>query len=202
MENTFKKDLAAIKLNPRVVNLEENETEAAIVLKNDEGKSDHHFDRVSVTIGRGPTTTELCLEKAGVEVDEKGFIQVDDQMRTKTLTIFAIGDVTRGAMLAHRAANQGKIVAKIINEMPSAYDIRALPAVVFTDPQIAWTGTTEEDAQRNRLDLEIRRFPWKISDSACIVGGPDGLTKTIVEHITPVNHRRKYCGTPRRRPHF
>jgi dihydrolipoamide dehydrogenase len=177
-------DLAAIKLNTRVMSLEENETEVVAVLKDDDGQSEHRYDRVLVAIGRAPATAGLELEKAGVEIDGKGFIQVDEQMRTKTPAIFAIGDVTKGAMLAHRAAYQGKIVAEIINEMPSAFDVRALPAVVFSDPQIAWAGTTEEEAQRDGLEVEIRRLPWKVSGRAHIVGSPDGLTKMIVERST------------------
>jgi len=171
----------SIEFNTRVLKLTEEDTRVRAEMETSDTKAEYDFDRVLVAIGRRPRTEDLGLDKAGIETDPSGFIPVDDHQRTANPDIFAIGDVVRGAMLAHRAVHQGKIVAEIIRGQPSAYDVRAMPAVVFTDPQLAWAGKTEEDARREGLDVEIRRFPWKYSGRAAIIGQQDGMTKMIVD---------------------
>jgi dihydrolipoamide dehydrogenase len=106
---------------------------------------------------------------------------VDEQMRTSDEKILAVGDVVGGMLLAHKATREGKIAAEVIAGQPSAFDVRAIPAVVYTDPQIAWCGLTEEDARRENRTVSVQRFPWKFSGRATTMGAPEGLTKVIVD---------------------
>jgi dihydrolipoamide dehydrogenase len=134
-----------------------------------------------VAIGRRPNSDKLSLEKTGVQVDSGSWIPVGDQMRTQVPHIFAVGDVVPGFGLAHEAMRQGKVAAEAIAGWTSAYDVRAVPAVVFTDPQIAWCGVTESQAKAQNRPVEIRRFPWNASGRAVSMGTPEGLTKMIAE---------------------
>ena len=119
-----------------------------------------------------------------MKLDEKGFVVVDDQQRTADERIFAVGDIIGGMMLAHKATREGKIAAEVIAGQLSAFDVRAMPAVVYTDPQIAWCGMTEEQARAQNRDVKVQRFPWKFSGRATTMGAPEGLTKIIVEPQT------------------
>jgi dihydrolipoamide dehydrogenase len=134
-----------------------------------------------VAIGRRPATGDLGLEETGVRLDDKGYIRVDDRQRTDEPSIFAVGDATGGLQLAHKASRQGKVAAEVIAGQPSAFDARAIPAIVYTDPQIAWCGLTEDAARRQHIDVEIRRFPWKYSGRAATMGATEGLTKILVD---------------------
>ena len=120
-------------------------------------------------------------ENTQVELDESGFIKVDDQLRTTDERIFAVGDVAGGLMLAHKATREGKVAAEVIAGQPSAFDVRAIPAVVYTDPQIAWCGLTEEEARAQNIPIKVQRFPWKFSGRATTMGAPEGLTKIMVD---------------------
>jgi dihydrolipoamide dehydrogenase len=142
------------------------------------------FDRVLVAIGRKPVSGDIGLEKTGVELDDKGFVIVDDRQQTTDERIFAVGDVVGGMMLAHKATREGKVAAEVIAGQPSAFDVRAIPAVVYTDPQIAWCGLTEEQARQENLAVKVQRFPWKFSGRATTMGAPEGLTKIIVDPDT------------------
>ena len=117
------------------------------------------FDRVLVAVGRRPNSRDLGLDKAGVAVDEKGFIKVDEQRRTTAERIFAIGDVAGEPMLAHKATYEGKIAVEVIAGEPAVYDVRAMPAVVFTDPEIAWCGLTETEAKKQNREVKAVAFP-------------------------------------------
>ena len=138
-------------------------------------------DRVLVAIGRRPNTEALGLDSIGIQVDDRGFITVDDQQRTSLPHVFAVGDIAGGVMLAHKAMVEGKIAAEVIAGRPSAFDVQAIPAVVYTDPQIAWAGITEEDARQQGLAVAVEKFPWKFSGRALTTGTPDGLTKMIID---------------------
>ena len=139
------------------------------------------FDRVLAAVGRQPNSDGVGLEKAGLAADERGRIPVDDQLRTEVPHLFAVGDVVPGMGLAHEAMRQGKVAAEVIAGRPSAYDVRAVPAVVFTDPQLAWCGLTESAAQRSNRPVLIRRFPWGSSGRAVSMGAAQGLTKMIAD---------------------
>jgi dihydrolipoamide dehydrogenase len=142
------------------------------------------FDRVLVAIGRRPNSGDIGLENTSVALDRNGFIHVDQQQRTADERIFAVGDVVGGFMLAHKAAYEGKIAAEVIAGEPAAFDARALPAVVYTDPQIAWAGISEEDARREGIPFQVQRFPWKASGRALTMDAPEGLTKIIADPVT------------------
>ena len=170
-----------IHLNTKVTSLAENDGGVDVTLEGDVDHPQQTYDRVLVAIGRSPASQGIGLEKTKVKLDDKGFVIVDDQMRTSDANIFAVGDVAGGMMLAHKATREGKIAAEVIAGQPSAFDARAIPAVVYTDPQIAWCGLTEEDARREGRPIKVQRFPWKFSGRATTMGAPEGLTKILVD---------------------
>lgn len=170
-----------IHLKTKVASMNENETGVDVVLEGEVDKPQQTFDRVLVAIGRSPVTNDIGLENTGVELDAQGFVIVDDRQRTTDERIFAVGDVVGGMMLAHKATREGKVAAEVIAGKPSAFDVRAIPAVVYTDPQIAWCGLTEEQARDENRNITVQRFPWKFSGRATTMGAPEGLTKIIVD---------------------
>jgi dihydrolipoyl dehydrogenase len=172
---------ASIHLGTRVARLESSQELVTAVLQGTAGTSEHHFDRALVAIGRRPVTEELGLENTLVRLDAQGFIRIDEHQRTDEPSIFAVGDVTGGLMLAHKATRQGKVAAEVIAGQASAFDARAIPAIVYTDPQIAWCGLTEEMARRQNQPVRIQRFPWKYSGRAATMGAPEGLTKLLID---------------------
>lgn len=139
------------------------------------------FDRVLVAIGRRPNSERIAVKAAGIDVDAKGFIQVDRQMRTNRGHIFAIGDIVGEPQLAHKATHQGKTAAEAIAGKAAVFDARAIPAVAYTDPEVAWMGLTEEEAAARQMDVEIARFPWAASGRALGMGRSDGMTKLIFD---------------------
>ncbi|MEI2689238.1 MAG: dihydrolipoyl dehydrogenase [Anaerolineae bacterium] len=141
------------------------------------------FSRVLVSVGRKPNSAGLGLETIGVAVDAKGFIPVDAQRRTNVAHIFAVGDVAGEPMLAHKATREGHVAAEAIAGHPTAYDPMAIPAVVFTDPEVAWTGLTEMEAQAQKRPVQVTRFPWGASGRATTIGRSDGLTKLIIDSV-------------------
>ncbi len=173
-----------ISLKTKVASMTENENGVEVILEGDVEKPEQRFDRVLVAIGRKASSQDSALENTKVELDEKGFIKVDDQQRTADEHIFAAGDVAGGLMLAHKAIREGKVAAEVIAGEPSAFDVRAIPAVVYTDPQIAWCGLTEEEARQGNIPIKVQRFPWKFSGRAATMGAPEGLTKIIIDPET------------------
>jgi dihydrolipoamide dehydrogenase len=174
----------AIRLQTKVVSMKVADSGVDVILEGDVETTEQRFDRVLVAIGRKAHTQDIGLENTGVELDEMGFIKVDDQQRTADGRIFAVGDVVGGMMLAHKATREGKVAAEVIAGKPSAFDVRAIPAVVYTDPQIAWCGQTEEEARRENIAINVQRFPWKFSGRATTMGAPEGLTKIIADPQT------------------
>lgn len=144
-------------------------------------RRDRQFNRVLTAVGRRPNSENLGLENTGVELDEKGFIKVDAQQRTAEPSIFAIGDVAGEPMLAHKAFYEGRIAAEAASGRHVARDMRAIPAVVFTDPEIAWAGLTEAEAKARHMNHEVVRFPWAASGRALTLGRSDGLTKLLID---------------------
>ena len=139
------------------------------------------FDKVLVSVGRRPNTANVGLDKAGVELDERGFIKVDGAFQTTVPRIYAIGDVIGNPMLAHKALHEGTVVADILAGKDVVFEPRAIPAVVFTDPAIAWAGVTEDQAKAQKLDVVMKKLPWSASGRAVSLGRTDGLTKMIVD---------------------
>jgi dihydrolipoamide dehydrogenase len=177
----LEKIFETISLQTKVVSMQADDNGVNVILEGDVEKPEQRFERVLVAIGRKASSQDIGLENTKVELDERGFIKVGEQQRTTDERIFAVGDVAGGLMLAHKATREGKVAAEIIAGEPSAFDVRAIPAVVYTDPQIAWCGLTEEQARKENIPIKVQRFPWKFSGRATTMGAPDGLTKIIVD---------------------
>lgn len=150
-----------------------------------EGKqTTEEFDRVLVSVGRRPNSAELRLENTKVKVNDRGFIEVDAQRRTTDKRIYAIGDVACEPMLAHKAMREGKVAVEAILGKPTVFDPACIPAVVYTDPEVAWCGVTEAEARAKGLDVKVTKFPWGASGRAVAMGRTDGLTKMIFDNKT------------------
>ena len=147
-------------------------------------KREELYDKVLVAIGRTPNTRDLGLANTKVKVDEKGFIQVNDRQQTGEPGIYAIGDVVGGALLAHKASKEARIAVEVILGEASAFDDIIIPAVVFTDPEIAWCGLTEGEAKERGITYQVARFRWTASGRAVSFDRPDGLTKLLVDPET------------------
>ena len=168
-----------------VTDLKETKTRVRASFKKKDGETfDKDYDAVLLSIGMRPHTESLALENAGVEKDEKGFIRVDEQSRTNVSNIFAIGDVTGGMLLAHKASYQGRIAAEAIAGHKAAFDARAIPAVVYTEPEIATAGLSEDECKEKNIPYRAVKFPWAASGRAVANGDPAGLTKLIIEEGT------------------
>jgi dihydrolipoamide dehydrogenase len=147
----------------------------------DEDPGTQLFQRVLVAVGRRPETNGLGLETAGVMVGEDGFVKIDNRCRTTAERIFAIGDVAGQPMLAHKASYEARIAVECISGKDVLADPAAIPAVVFTDPEVAWTGLTEDAAKAENMAVEVVRFPWAASGRAATLGRNDGLTKLVID---------------------
>ena len=149
------------------------------------------YDRVLVSVGRRPNTFDLGLENTKIQVDERGVIRHDNQLRTDEPSIFVIGDAAGEPMLAHKANHEGRVAIEIIHGDPIVFDKRAIPAVVFTDPEIAWAGLTAEEAKEQGIAHEVCTYPWAASGRAHALGTTNGLTKWIID---PETERLLGCG--------
>ena len=172
---------AKIRLGTKVASLLEKG--AAIEARFD-GNETETFDRVLVAVGRRPASSGLGLERTRASIDARGFVAIDDRCRTGDPTIYAVGDVTGEPMLAHRAMRQGKVAAEVIAGRPAAFDNVVVPAVVFTDPEVAWCGLTEAQAQRDGRAVRVAKFQWAASGRAMTLGRADGLTKLVADGET------------------
>jgi dihydrolipoamide dehydrogenase len=147
-----------------------------------EGVGGRMFDQVLVAVGRVPNGHAIDAGAAGVSVDQRGFIAVDSRMRTNVPSIYAIGDIVGGPMLAHKATHEGKVAAEVIaGDRGAEFDPRAIPSVAYTDPEVAWMGLTETAAKAEGIEYEKSVFPWAASGRALGLGRDDGLTKLLVE---------------------
>jgi dihydrolipoamide dehydrogenase len=174
----------ALRFNTMVEKLESRDEGVAATLKGPDGTTTEVFERVLIAVGRKPNSENLGLENTRIKPNAKGFIPVDKQMRTAEPTIFAIGDVVGDPMLAHKASHEGRVAAEVIAGKDSAMDVLVIPAVVFTDPEIAWCGLTEEQAKAEGKEIAVARFPWSASGRATTLARNDGLTKFILDPET------------------
>ena len=151
-----------------------------------EGKhsGQENFDRILVAVGRTPNGGSINAQSAGIEVDSRGFIPTDNQMRTNVPHIFAIGDVVGQPMLAHKATHEGKVAAEVCAGEKSFFDARVIPSVAYTDPEVAWVGVTEIEAKENGLDYSIGKFPWAASGRALGIDRSEGFTKLLFDPAT------------------
>jgi len=182
LEKRVSQQMHEILLHTTVVGLEDMGEVVQATLSGAETESEiREFDRVLIAVGRRPNSADLGIDDLGVVVNEQGFIETDVQRRTGEPSIFAIGDVAGEPMLAHKATHEARTAVEAIAGEPSAFAPAAIPAVVFTDPEIAWTGLTETEAQTRGIDIEMNRFPWNASGRATTIGRNDGVTKLILE---------------------
>jgi dihydrolipoamide dehydrogenase len=142
------------------------------------------YDLVLVSVGRAPNGKRIGAEKAGVAVDERGFIPVDSQMRTNVPHIFAIGDIARPPMLAHKAVHEGHVAAEAAAGKKSHFDARVIPSVAYTDPEIAWVGLTEDEAKKSGAKVSVAKFPWAASGRAIANARDEGFTKLLFDAET------------------
>ncbi|HET56785.1 MAG TPA: dihydrolipoyl dehydrogenase [Ignavibacteria bacterium] len=177
MENVY--------LNTKVSEIKEVKNGLKVTFEGDKvEEKEQTFDKVLVSVGRKPVTDGFGLENTKVQLDEKGFIKTDLQKRTDDPNIFAVGDVAGNPMLAHKATAEGKIVAEVIAGHKAAFEPNAIPAVVFTDPELAWVGLNETEAKEKGITIEVAKFPWAASGRAKTLERLDGMTKLIIEPET------------------
>jgi dihydrolipoamide dehydrogenase len=172
-----------IMVNTKVVKVAEEQNGIRVTFEG-EGAGDQIFDRVLVAVGRRPNSNIPGLETTGVKVNAQGFIETDGQRRTAEPTIFAIGDVAGEPMLAHKASHEARVAVEAIQGHRAVFEPLAIPAVVFTDPEIAWTGLMEAQAQAEGRDIEVAKFPWAAIGRAITIDRPDGLTKLVLDKKT------------------
>ncbi len=177
----IEKRYEAIHLGTRVASVEAAEGGLRATFEGDDAPQARTFDRVLVAVGRRARGGEIDAQAAGVEVDERGVIAVDERMRTSAPHIHAIGDVTGDPMLAHKATHQGVVAAEVIAGHPSAFDPATIPSVAYTDPEVAWMGLTETEAKAKRIAHEVAAFPWAASGRALSVGRGEGRTKLVID---------------------
>ncbi len=174
----------AIWLNTKVTEVEFQKKGVKVSLEGKDAPDSQVFDRVLVAVGRRPNSDLLNLEAAGIATDERGFIPVDDKQRTNIPHIYAIGDIVGNPMLAHKASYEGKIAAEVICGEPAAFQALAVPAVAYTDPEVAWMGKTEMELKQAGIEYDKGVFPWAASGRALTLGRRDGMTKLLSDKKT------------------
>ena len=180
LEKRLKKDFKNIHLETKVTEVKEDKIGLKV---NFDGKfsGTETFDKILVSIGRKPNSEKLGLEKTKVKINERGFIQIQPNCQTDDPNIFAIGDVVGGAMLAHKASHEARVAVDASQGKRTAFQPLAIPAVVFTDPEIAWAGITESEAKTQGKNVRVEKFPWGASGRATTLDRDDGLTKIIID---------------------
>ncbi|MHC4695361.1 MAG: dihydrolipoyl dehydrogenase [Planctomycetota bacterium] len=177
----LKEEFEEICLDTKVVSMKEEGDGIELGFEGKNKPKSTRFDKVLVSVGRIPNSGDLDLEKAGVEADQHGFIKVDSKFHTTSQRIYAIGDVIGNPMLAHKASHEGTVLADNLAGKDAVFEPRAIPAVVFTDPEIAWAGLTEAEAKEQKLDIVVKKIPWGASGRAVALDRTDGLTKLIFD---------------------
>jgi dihydrolipoamide dehydrogenase len=181
LQHRIKNQFEEIHLSTKVGEIKQVQSKTHVTIENKSGTKQKVFDRVLVSIGRAPNTDGLGLEKTQVKLNKKGFVIADSQQKTSDPNISAIGDVIGGAMLAHKAAHEAKVAVEVIDGESSNFNNRVIPAVVFTDPEIAWAGMTETEAKTQGKEFSIAKFPWGASGRAQTLGRGEGMTKLIID---------------------
>ena len=171
----------AIYLKTKVSKISAEKKSLKVTFEGDQAPAEQSYDRVLVAVGRRPNGKMINAELANIQVNERGFIPVDSQMRTNVPHIFAIGDIVGEPMLAHKATYEGKLAAEVIAGHKVAFDASTIPSVAYTDPEVAWMGLTEIEAKKQGIDYEKAVFPWAASGRAIAMSSEDGLTKLLFD---------------------
>lgn len=180
----IKKRYEAIYLKTKVTRIEAGENGLTVTFEGENTPEPQIYDRILMAVGRRPNGRAIGAEEIGIQIDERGFIPVDQQMRTNLPHIFAIGDIASEPMLAHKATYEGKLAAEIIAGHKAIFDARTIPAVAYTDPEIAWMGLTEKEAIQQGTDYEKASFPWAASGRAISMAREEGLTQLLLDKNT------------------
>ncbi|MCE5231022.1 dihydrolipoyl dehydrogenase [bacterium] len=184
LQAQLQKKFEAICLNTKVTDLTPVETGVKVALEGEGVAPEMTFDRVLVSIGRRPNNENLGLENTRVQLTERGFVKADASRRTDEPSIYAIGDIAGEPMLAHKAHREAKVAAEAIAGKSVTFDSIAIPAVVFTDPEVAWAGMMENEAKTKGIDYAVAKFPWGASGRALTLDAPMGVTKLVIDKST------------------
>jgi len=171
-----------IMLETKVKAMDKGKEGITVTFEDKDGKEfTESFSKVLVAVGRRPNSKDIGLDKTDAKIDEQGFVEVNAQRRTDDPNIYAIGDVAGNPMLAHKASHEGRVAVEAIAGERVAFEPACIPAVVFTDPEIAWAGLTEEEAKAAGTKVDVQKFPWAASGRAISLNRVDGLTKIIID---------------------
>ncbi len=184
LQRRLQKRYQAIYLKTKVTRIEAQASGLEVTFEGDNAPAPQIYDRILVAVGRRPNGSTLGAETIGIQVNERGFIPVDQQMRTNLPHIFAIGDIVGEPMLAHKATYEGKLAAEVIAGHNVAFDARTIPSVAYTDPEIAWMGLTEKEALRQGIEFEKVSFPWAASGRAISMTRDEGVTQLLLDKQT------------------
>ena len=180
LQRKLNKQFEQILLSSKVVSVSETkQNQLSVQIEDKNGIEERVFDKILISVGRTPNIDSLNLQNTGVDLDEAGFIKVNEYQKTTVNSIYAIGDIVGNPMLAHKATYQGKIAAEVISGHPAVYDVKTVPSVVYTDPEVAWAGLTEKEAKENEIPYEKGEFPWAASGKALILNANQGKTKIL-----------------------
>ncbi len=181
LNKIISKRYKAIHLKTKVSAIKAQKNGLKVTFEGDKAPKPELFDKVLIAVGRRPNGHKIGADKAGVNVDEAGFIAVDKQMRTNVPHIFAIGDIVGNPMLAHKATHEGKVAAEVIAGMKSCFEPMTIPSVAYTDPEVAWMGLSETDAKAQGIEYEKGAFPWAASGRALGIDRDEGMTKVLFD---------------------
>ena len=195
LQRRIKKEYSKIYLSTKVNKMEAQSAGIAVEFEGQKAPKTDIFDKVLVSVGRSPNGKMLALEKAGVSVDDWGFISVDKQMRTNVNHIFAIGDIVGQPMLAHKAVHEGKVAAQVIAGQKSYFDAKVIPSVAYTDPEVAWVGKTERELIAENIAYKKGVFPWAASGRSLSIGRNEGVSKALFDKETHRLIGMGICGT-------
>jgi dihydrolipoamide dehydrogenase len=175
------KNFSEVRLKAKVLKMATVGKQIKVTTEKDGQRKEEMYDRVLVSVGRVPNADDLGLENAGIERDEKGFIKINTHQQTNVPGVYAIGDIAGGVMLAHKASREARVAVENIIGESATFEGIVIPAVVFTDPEVAWAGLTENEAKAKGIEVEVAKFPWAASGRALSFDRTDGLTKLIIE---------------------
>ena len=181
LQEKLSKEFEAVCLGTEIVSIRESGKSGHVVMASAKESIEESFDRILISVGRRPNTDGIGLENTKVELDSDGFVKVDLKRQTSDPAILAIGDISGEPMLAHKASHEARVAIDGLNGKDVAFGDTVIPAVVFTDPEIAWCGLTELEARKKNLGFEVARFPWRASGRAHTLGRTEGSTKLILE---------------------
>lgn len=184
LHRRINKQYEAIHLKTKVTNIEAMKAGLKVTFEGEKAPAPQTYDCILMAVGRRPNGRNIGAENIGLDINEHGFIPVDQQLRTNLPHIFAIGDIVGEPMLAHKATYEGKLAAEIITGHKAAFDARTIPSVAYTDPEIAWMGLTETEANKQGIDYEKANFPWAASGRAISMAREEGMTKLLVDKKT------------------